>query len=282
VGGRLRVTEQGEVVSSKFANRGTALYQLEVLASSVLVHTLKSAKENELRLVPEHQAAVEAIASASFKAYRGLAEDPGLIDYFQAASPVEELSLLKMGSRPARRFGAKGVEDLRAIPWVFAWSQNRHVVTGWYGLGSALDHYVAKHGDTGLALLKDMFVRSRGFRLAIDEVEKSLYLADMEIASLYAGLVPDTEAAGRILALIQREHALTRERVLALSSASGLCLRFPGFRRRFDRVRPMIDQTNRWQVDLLKDARAGKHKDKALTPLLMTMNCIAAGLGWTG
>lgn len=282
IGGRLRVTEQGEVVSSKFANRGTALYQLEVLASSVLVHTLKSPKERELKLVPEHQAAVEAIASASFKTYRGLAEDPGLIDYFQAASPVEELSLLKMGSRPARRFGAKGVEDLRAIPWVFAWSQNRHVLTGWYGLGSALDQYVAEEGDKGRALLKDMFVRSRGFRLAIDEVEKSLYLADMEIAAVYAGLVPDRKAAKRILSQVQREHALTRDRVLELSGAAGLCVRFPGFRRRFDRVRPMIDQANRWQVDLLKDARAGRHKDKALTPLLMTMNCIAAGLGWTG
>lgn len=282
VGGRLRVTEQGEVVSSKFANRGTALYQLEVLASSVLVHTLKSAKESELRLVPEHQAAVEAIAAASFKAYRGFAEDPGLIDYFQAASPVEELSLLKMGSRPARRFGAKGVEDLRAIPWVFAWSQNRHVITGWYGLGSALDDYVAQNGDAGLALLKEMFGRSRGFRLAIDEVEKSLYLADMEIAALYAGLVPDRQAAKRILERARGEYDLTRDRVLALSGASGLCARFPGFRRRFDRVRPMIDQTNRWQVDLLKDARAGKSKDKALAPLLMTMNCIAAGLGWTG
>ncbi|MGE3872813.1 MAG: phosphoenolpyruvate carboxylase [Parvibaculaceae bacterium] len=282
VGGRMRVTEQGEVVSSKFANRGTALYHLEVLASSVLVHTFKSTKESALRLIPRHQEAVEAISASSFKAYRGLAEDPGLMDYFQAASPVEELSLLKMGSRPARRFGAKGVEDLRAIPWVFAWSQNRHVVTGWYGLGTALDQYIAERGDEGLVLLKDMFGRSRGFRLAIDEVEKSLYLADMEIARLYAGLVPDRKAAERILGCVETEHALTRDRVLALSGASGLCARFPGFRRRFDRVRPMIDQANRWQIDLLRDARAGRHEDKALTPLLMTMNCIAAGLGWTG
>jgi phosphoenolpyruvate carboxylase len=104
----------------------------------------------------------------------------------------------------------------------------------------------------------------------------------MEIAGLYAGLVPDRKAAKRILERVQAEHALTRDRVLALSGASGLCARFPGFRRRFDRVRPMIDQANRWQVDLLKDARADKHKDKELAPLLMTMNCIAAGLGWTG
>ena len=107
-----------------------------------------------------------------------------MLDYFQAASPVEELALLKIGSRPARRFGAKGIEDLRAIPWVFAWSQNRHVLTGWYGLGNALDDFLSDRGDEGLALLKDMFNRSRGFRLAIDEVEKSLYLADMEWPSL--------------------------------------------------------------------------------------------------
>ena len=132
IGGQMRVTEQGEVVSSKFANKGTALYQLEVLTSAVLVHTLKSPIESALKVNPAHQAAVEEIARESFAAYRALADDPGLIGYFQAASPVEELAHLKIGSRPARRFGAKGIQDLRAIPWVFAWSQNRHLVTGWY------------------------------------------------------------------------------------------------------------------------------------------------------
>ena len=282
IGGRLRVTEQGEVVSTKFANRGTALYQMEILASSVLVHTLKSAREDELRLIPEHQEAVEAIARRSFRAYRGLAEDQGLLDYFNAASPVEELQHLKIGSRPARRFGAKGVEDLRAIPWVFAWSQNRHVVTGWFGLGSALDNFLIERGGEGLTLLKDMFNRSRGFRLAVDEVEKSLYLADLEIAELYAQLVPDSNTAERIFALIRNEYERTRRTVLEISGAPGLCARFPGFRRRFDRVRPMIDQSNRWQVELLKQVRSGDNREKALAPLLMTMNCVAAGLGWTG
>ena len=282
IGGRLRVTEQGEVVSSKFANRGTALYQMEILASSVLVHTLKSAREEELRLIPEHQEAVQAIAKRSFRAYRVLAEDQGLLDYFNAASPVEELQHLKIGSRPARRFGAKGVEDLRAIPWVFAWSQNRHVVTGWFGLGSALDNFLIERGSEGLVLLQDMFNRSRGFRLAIDEVEKSLYLADLEIAQLYAQLVPDVNTAERIFALIRNEYDRTRRTVLEISGAPGLCARFPGFRRRFDRVRPMVDQANRWQVELLKEVRDGTDKEKALAPLLMTLNCIAAGLGWTG
>ena len=225
IGGRLRVTEQGEVVSSKFANRGTALYQLEVLASSVLVHTLKSAKESELRLVPEHQAAVEAIAAASFEAYRGLAEDPGLIDYFQAASPVEELSLLKIGiaaGAPLRRQGCRGSArhslGLRLEPE----PPCRHrLVRARHGARQLL----AEHGDDGLALLKDMFERSRGFRLAIDEVEKSLYLADMEIAGLYAGLVPDRKAAERILARVQTEYARTRDRVLQLYRAPADCAR---------------------------------------------------------
>jgi phosphoenolpyruvate carboxylase len=285
VNGRLRVTEQGEVVSFKFANKGTALYQLEVLTSSVLVHTLKSANEPELRINADHQSAVEEIAAHSFAAYRKLAEDPGLLGYFQAASPVEELAHLKMGSRPARRFGAKGIEDLRAIPWVFAWSQNRHQVTGWFGLGSALAKYLDHRGEDGLSLLKEMFARSRGFRLALDEVEKSLYLTDLEIARNYADLVPDREAAMRIFDMIAAEHARTIAQVTRLSGQP-LAARFQAFRRRFDRVRPMIDQTNRWQIALLREAREGNGEDngegKALTPLLMTMNCIAAGLGWTG
>ena len=130
-----------------------------------------------------------------------------------------------------------------------------------------------------------MFARSRGFRLAIDEVEKSLYLADMEIAALYAGLVPDRKARPSASSrMIQAEYAAdTRSGVLALSGRRGLCERFPGFRRRFDRVRPMIDQANRWQVELAQRcAQRARARRRLLPPLLMTMNCIAAGLGWTG
>jgi len=282
VGGRLRVTEQGEVVSSKFANRGTALYNLEVLAASVLVHTLKSVEEPELRVVPEHQEAVEAIAQGSFRHYRKLAEDPALLAYFHSASPVEELANLKLGSRPARRFGAKGIGDLRAIPWVFAWSQNRHLLTGWYGLGYALDDFLVPRDTGGLALLRDMFKRSRGFRLAVDEVEKSLYLADMAVAEQYAALVPDRNDGERIFALIRHEHQRTSRAILELTGEKTLCERFEGLRRRFERVRPMVERANRWQIDLLREARQSGGPDKLNVPLLLTINCVAAGLGWTG
>ncbi len=282
INGRMRVTEQGEVVSLKFANRGTAQNNLEVLTSSVLLHSLKSANEPELRPVPEQQAAVEEIAQLSFKAYRKLAEDRGLIDYFQAASPVEELALLKIGSRPSRRFGAKGISDLRAIPWVFAWSQNRHLLTGWYGLGYALDDFLSAQGAGGLKLLRTMFVKSQGFRLAVDEVEKSLFLADMDVAEQYAALVPNRNDAERLFALIKHEHRRTSKVILELTGEPLLCDRFHGFRRRFDRVRHMVDQANAWQVKLLKETREDKSKDALNMPLLMTMNCVAAGLGWTG
>ena len=282
INGHMRVTEQGEVVSSKFANRGTALNNLEVLTSSVLVHTLKSGEEPELRINPLHQKAVEEIASLSFRAYRKLAEDKALLNYFHAASPVEELALLKLGSRPARRFGAKGIDDLRAIPWVFAWSQNRHLLTGWYGLGYALDDFLSARGPQGLTLLRDMFNKSRGFRLAVDEVEKSLFLADMAVAEKYAELVPDRNDAERIFALIAHEHRRTSKAILELTGAKILCERFQGFRRRFDRVRPIVDRANLWQVQLLRETRGEKRDDKLNMPLLMTMNCVAQGLGWTG
>ena len=205
-----------------------------------------------------------------------------LITYFQTASPVEELALLKIGSRPSRRFGAKGLSDLRAIPWVFAWSQNRHLLTGWYGLGYALDDYLSSSGPGGLILLREMFLKSPGFRLAIDEVEKSLFLADMKVAEKYASLVPNRNDAERLFALIKHEHKRTSKVILELTSDKELCERFHGFRRRFDRVRPMVDQANEWQVQLLKQTRSDKATEAMNMSLLMTMNCIAAGLGWTG
>jgi phosphoenolpyruvate carboxylase len=282
IGGMMRVTEQGEVVSLKFANRGTAENNLEVLTASVLLHTLKSTKDQEHKHVPEHQHAVEEIAQKSFRAYRKLAEDPGLLSYFQYASPVEELALLKIGSRPSRRFGAKGLSDLRAIPWVFAWSQNRHLLTGWYGLGYALDDFLSARGAEGLKLLRGMFLKSPGFRLAVDEVEKSLFLADMEVGEKYAALVPNRIDAERLFALIKHEHKRTSKVMLELSGSKVLCERFQGFRRRFDRVRPMVDQSNRWQVQLLRQTREQKGTEALNMPLLATMNCVAAGLGWTG
>ncbi|WP_315918191.1 phosphoenolpyruvate carboxylase [Mesorhizobium sp. SP-1A] len=286
IGGSMRVTEQGEVVSSKFANRGTGLYQLEILAASVLAHSVKSPNEAELKDNPEFSEALEALTGMSQASYSGLVNEPGFIDYFNQASPVEELALLKIGSRPARRFGARDIADLRAIPWVFAWTQNRHLLTNWYGIGSALNSFVNVRGEAGLDVLRQMFERSRFFRLVVDEVDKGLYQSDMEIGKLYAGLVKDRETGDRIFNKIAAEYALTRKMIGEVNGGLKLSERFPAFKRHFDRIRPQMDSIHRLQVQLLQEVRAqtdttAKPK-RAVNALLLSINCISSGLGWTG
>ena len=276
VQGRLRLTEQGEVVSSKYANRGTAVGNLELLASSVLSHLpvrVQPAAD------PEHIDALEALAGLSQTAYVSLLGMPGFLDYFQQASPVEELAMLKIGSRPARRFGARSLGDLRAIPWVFAWSQNRHMITGWYGFGSALRAFRQVRGPAADRLLSDMFTRHPLFRLMVDEVEKSLMLADMEIAEAYAGLVEDAAIRAPILSRIQAEHSAA---LSALRDITGnaLGLRFPKMQARCEDLRPQLDRLNRLQITLLRQSRAGS--GTTTVPLMQSMTCIASGLGWTG
>ena len=286
VRGRLRVTEQGEVVSSKYANRGTARYNLELLAASVFEHTLKSGREPELKPNPEFDDAMEALAGISNATYRGLVDSPGLIDYFQAASPANELALMNIGSRPAKRFGANTLADLRAIPWVFAWTQNRHMVPGWYGVGSGLERFLEVRTAEGECLLKKMFEDSRLFRLIIDEVEKSLLRTDLDIARRYAQLLANTEIRETILALIESEYKKTVTNVLRVSGGTVLCERFPRFRRRLRRRLPSIDRICRQQVDMIRHFRDPAHDEETrqryLDPLVMSMNCISAGLGWTG
>ena len=212
--GRFRVTEQGEVVSYKYANKGTALYQMELLAASVFEHALKSEREEALKPKREFDDAMEALAGASRAAFSVFMDHPDLVAYFQAASPLEEISLLNIGSRPARRFGARSLKDLRAIPFVFAWAQNRHIVTGWYGVGSALANFIEVRGEEGLSLLRRMFEDSRLFRLIIDEVEKTLLFVDLDIARDYASLVEDASVRDAILPMIEQELRLTRDMVL--------------------------------------------------------------------
>ncbi len=280
IDGTLRLTEQGEVVSARYANRGTALTHLELLASSVLAH-VGSGKSARLSR-PDHDEALEALSGMSQAAYSGLVSTPGFVSYFQQSSPVEELSALRIGSRPARRTGAQTLDDLRAIPWVFAWSQNRHMVTGWYGFGSAVASFLQVRGGEGLTTLSNMFEKSKLFRLIVDEVEKALYQTDLTIAGRYAALVADESVRMTIFAKIRTEHAATQAAVLSITGQTALAERFPMFRDRFDRVRLHLDRIGALQVDLLAEARRGKRTEAALVPLLQSMNCIAAGLGWTG
>ncbi len=285
INGRFRLTEQGEVVSFKYANRGTAAYQIELLASSVLEHSLKSQREQALVPVGEFDEAMEAIAGASMAAYRRLIDHPMLLSYYQVASPLEEISLLNLGSRPARRFGAKSIADLRAIPWVFAWTQNRHFVPSWFGMGSGLETFLEVRGGRGEALLRRMFRDSRLFRLIVDEVEKTLAQVDLEMAREFAGLHPDPTVRETIFGLIEEEYRRTVETVLHVSEGQALAQRFPRFLRKLARRMPTINQAGLLQIDLLRRYRAAEtdeERTEALHRLLLSINCVAAGFGATG
>ncbi|MGF6962358.1 phosphoenolpyruvate carboxylase [Paraburkholderia youngii] len=285
VNGRFRVTEQGEVVSFKYANRGTAQYHVELLASSVLEHTLKSEREDALLPKGEFDEAMEALSGASRAAYVKFIEQPGMLAYFQAASPLEELSMLNMGSRPARRFGAKSLEDLRAIPWVFAWAQNRHALTGWYGVGSAIQGFLAVRQERGAELLRRMFDESRVFRLVIDEVEKTLAQVNLIIAREYASLVQDAHIRDTIFSQVEAEYRLTVKMVQAVTGSAGLGTRFPKFSARLQRRVPAIDLISRQQIELLRlyrTAATERQRRAYQVPLLLSINCIASGFGATG
>ncbi len=279
VQGRLRVTEQGEVVSAKYSNRGTARTHLELLGASVLRHSLAGEDDDTDAGGAAHNALIETLSGNGREAYRDLLETPGFPDYFRHASPVEELALLKSGSHPSQRVGGEAIDDLRAIPWVFAWGQNRHLLTGWYGVGSALDAAI-EAGET--ETLRGMYGSDKTFKIVLDEVEKTLYQVDLGIARRYAGLVPDDAVRERIFGKITTEYDLVKRHLLTVTEQDNLADRFPSFRRRIDGARPLLDRCNAWQVNLLRRNRLEPPQDNLREQLLLSMHCIATGLGWTG
>ncbi|NNC68115.1 MAG: phosphoenolpyruvate carboxylase [Gammaproteobacteria bacterium] len=286
INGRMRVTEQGEVVSYKYANRGFAEEQMEILASSVLAHSLMSGKDPAYQTNAELDEVLEALSGTAYVTYRKLIEHPGLVDFYQQASPVEELSHMKIGSRPARRFGAATLADLRAIPWVFAWTQNRLLVPGWYGVGSSLEQIIKIRGELGTGLLSKMYEKHPLFRLILDGAEKTLLLVDMEVAEKYSELVKNEEHQTQIFSEIKREYDLSTKMILNITGEDQLCDRFPNYKRHFYRRVESLNHVGNEQVELVKNFRNASKEhhniEDVLVPLLLSINCVAAGIGSTG
>ncbi len=286
IDGRMRVTEQGEVVSYKYANRGFAEEQMEILASSVLTHTLMSGKDPAFKANAELDEVMEALSGTAYVTYRKLIESPGLVEFYQQASPVKELIFMKIGSRPARRFGAATLDDLRAIPWVFAWTQNRILVPGWFGVGSSIEQLINVRGELGKELLQNLYEKHPLFKLILDGVEKTLLLVDMEVAEKYSELVTDTENKEKILFDIKSEYDRTTDMILKVTNEEQLCDRFPNFKRHFYRRNESLNQVGLEQVELVKKFRSenfvGQDKQDVLISLLLSINCVASGIGSTG
>lgn len=298
--GRIRLTEQGEVISSKYANRGTAQVNFEALAAGVLAAILGGERGERTPVEPRFEAAMEELSAIAFRTYRALVEDPDFPAYFEAASPIREIALLNIGSRPSAReaagvagHGAAGpertqamrIEALRAIPWVFAWNQNRHIIPGWYGVGAALEGFAGR-GPAEAALLAEMYRRWPFFETLLDNVQLSLAKADMHIAALYAGLVPDRVLAERLLGQIRAEYERTVRSVLRVTGQQRILEREPALQRSIERRNPYVDPVSYIQVALLRRLRTpgldDDERERLTRTILLTINAIAGGLRNTG
>jgi phosphoenolpyruvate carboxylase len=299
VAGRFRITEQGETIASRYADPVLAHRHLEQIVSAVLLasvpigeygsvgagekhsHTPKSPHTS-----PTWRDALNAMSASARAAYRALVyETPGFMDYWRYATPIDEISRLRIGSRPtARRSGALRVEHIRAIPWVFSWMQSRFNLPSWYGLGMAVsDQRSAISGE----LLREMYVGWPFFRALLDNAEMSLLKADMDIASLYSALVPDQTLAGAIFARLRDEYERTCEAVLRIAGHAHLMDADPVIQRSVQLRNPYVDPLNYVQVEMLRRLRALDDPDSAEAEglrevIVLTINGIAAGLRNTG
>lgn len=274
VAGRIRITEQGEVIANKYGEPDVARRNLDALTAGTLIASLAPPPDDEL--TARHGKTASALSQASMNAYRKLVyETDGFVDYFRAATPIAELSELKIGSRPASRTASTRIEDLRAIPWVFSWSQSRVMLPGWFGFGSA-----AQGAD-----LEELKVMARDwpfFRTLIQNMEMIMSKADMTIARRYATLVPDASLAARIHGEIKAEFDRTRDAVLAITGQDRLLGGQPELDRLIRLRMPYVEPLNHVQIELIRRRRAGDDDPRVREGILLAVNGVAAGLRNSG
>jgi phosphoenolpyruvate carboxylase len=276
INGILRVTEQGEVIHRKYGIRALALRNLEQTVGAVLRASVRP-RDEDAREAPWRDI-MTAMAAESRRAYRAFVDREGFVDYFRAATPIDVIEQMALGSRPSRRRSMRGVEDLRAIPWVFAWTQCRSIITGWYGLGAALEAAVATHGE---ATLVEMARDWPFFANALDDVEMVLAKCDLDIAEAFsklAGPLHDT-----FFGLIREEFQRTRHWLLRLKSSDELLRDDPRLSLSIRLRNPYVDPMSLMQVDLLQRWRAtDRTDDHLLRALVACVNGVAQGLQNTG
>nr|WP_313040420.1 phosphoenolpyruvate carboxylase [Brevundimonas diminuta] len=274
VAGRIRVTEQGEVIANKYGEPEVAQRNLDALTCGTLLASLGPQSDAGYSL--EHGATAARLSAASMKAYRALVyETPGFVDYFRAATPIAEIADLKIGSRPASRTASPAIEDLRAIPWVFSWSQSRVMLPGWFGFGSAVQ------GEDP-AELRAMAEAWPFFRTVVQNMEMVMAKADMAIARRYAGLVPDAALAERIYDAIRAEWDRTVAAVLSITGQQTLLGGQPELDRLIRQRMPYVEPLNHVQIELIRRRRAGDDDPRVSNGILLAINGVAAGLRNSG
>ncbi len=286
VQGRIKFTEQGEMVSYKYSHKETAIYELGVGITG-LMKASKGLVAETPRVDPRHLAAMQEIAEAGESAYRGLVDEtPNFLDYFYEATPVTEIGMLNIGSRPShRRKTDRTKSSIRAIPWVFGWAQSRHTIPAWYGIGTALHAWSGSDANR-LEALHDMHRHWPFFRALLSNTQMSLFKADMNIAREYAELCSDHGLATQIFSRIHSEYHWTVQQTLKAAGARRLIEENPVLALSLSRRNPYLDPLSHIQITLLQRYRdpqlSEEERNTWLDPLLRSINAIAAGMRNTG
>ncbi len=286
VNGEIKFTEQGEVLSYKYSNTETAVYEL-TMGITGLLKASRNLIEKQEPEEEEYREIMAELAETGEQSYRTLTEDtPGFLDYFYEATPVSEIGLMNIGSRPSHR--KKSVRDkssIRAIPWVFGWAQSRHTLPAWYGMGTALQRWIDEHPDR-LKKLQEMYTAWPFFRVFLSNTQMALYKADMHIARTYTALCSNILEADAVYDAILTEYERTVHSVLEVGKLKNLMAENQQLALSLSRREPYLDPLNQIQLSLLKRFRNEKLSEEErniwLNPLLRSINAIAAGMRNTG
>jgi phosphoenolpyruvate carboxylase len=277
VGGALRLTEQGEVIASKYADPENGRHNLEILAAATLEASFLAESDGDGR----RSAVMEELSALALAGYRSLVRDtPGFMDYFRAATPFSEIANLNIGSRPASRKATQGLDDLRAIPWVFSWSQSRVMLPGWYGFGTAVSQWLEKRRGT-LEELREMHRSWPFFRAALSNLDMVLAKTDLGIAARYAELAPPALREA-VFPRIEAEWKRTREQLFAISGAPDFLADNPTLARSIRNRFAYLDPLNHIQVELLRRYRAGDTDERTVRAIHITINGVASALRNSG
>ncbi len=281
--GGIKITEQGEVISYRYNNKEIARRHLHQVMNAVIL-ALGNASEFQLR--PEWSKAMDQLSFFGQKAFRNFVyESEGFIEFWQQATPINELSQLRISSRPSKRGGKGGFAAMRAIPWVFGWMQNRAIITSWYGVGYAFETYCEKTKG-GLENLRGMYKDWLFFRALIENCQLDVAKADMGITELYASLVDNKDLSDDMFKRIHDEHERTKKYICEITEQTDILSNSPGLKKSIDSRNPYIDPLNFLQVEMLRELRQMNPETRdysaTLEAVLATINGIAAGMKTTG
>ncbi len=276
VQGRIRITEQGEVIAAKYGTRTSAMTNLEAMASATLLASLEPEKLSDADAA-RFVAAMDTLSETAFRAYRGLVyETREFTTFFRQMTPIAEIAGLKIGSRPASRKKSNAIEDLRAIPWVFSWAQARVMLPGWYGVGAALEAFEDK------GLLREMAAGWPLFAATLDNMEQVLAKSDMGVAAHYAALVEDAELRDQVFGRIRDGWQATHDGLLQATRQTRLLEKHPALEASIRLRLPYIEPLNLLQIELMKRHRAGESDPRVGEGILLSINAIATALRNSG